>query len=107
MHTSLDFRGLVYAAIDLINYILPFIVSIALVAFLWGVKNYVASGGDEKKVGEGRDMMVYGIIGLAVMVSVWGLVGIVTSTFFPSSLHNTYDYTPQNIMVTPPGGMAI
>jgi heme/copper-type cytochrome/quinol oxidase subunit 2 len=55
------------------------VISLALVFFLWGVVKYVLSGGDEEKRQQGRNFIVYGIIGLFVMVAVWGLVYLVGS----------------------------
>lgn len=56
------------------------IVAAAVVWFMWGVFKFIMSAGDEEKRKEGTSMMVAGIIGIAVMVSVWGLVRWVTST---------------------------
>jgi hypothetical protein len=50
------------------------IIAIGLITFLWGVVQYITAGSDEAKRGEARNMMIYGIIALFVMVSVWGLV---------------------------------
>lgn len=57
-----------------------FITTLAVLYFLWGVFQYIASSGDPKKQGEGRGRMIAGIIGLAVMVSVNGLVYWITNT---------------------------
>jgi len=78
-----DFRGLVASMIDLIKgYVVPFIISLALVVFLWGIFKTVTAAGDPKKRQEGIAYITYGIIGLAVMISVWSLVYLLTSTFF-------------------------
>lgn len=73
------FEGLVNKVINIIQYVIPLIFSIALVAFLWGIFQYFFSGAEKKE--EARDFLLYGIIGLFVMISVWGLVKILTSTF--------------------------
>ena len=57
------------------------IFSLAVAAFVWGVVQYVINSDDEAKKSKGRDFMIWGIIGLTVMVSVWGLVKVVSSTF--------------------------
>lgn len=54
------------------------ILTAAVVYFLFGVFQFVKSAGDEKARAAGRDHMIYGIIGIAVMVSVWGLVNFFT-----------------------------
>src|SRR3989338_8244089 len=57
--------------------VVPVLIALGVVYFIWGVIMYVV-GGDEEKKGKGRTMMIYGIIGLAVIVAVWGLVEIIT-----------------------------
>ena len=65
---------------ELLNAIIPVLVALGVVYFLWGVVQYVI-GGDEEAKKKGRSRMVYGIIGLVVIVGLWGLVTIVTNTF--------------------------
>lgn len=67
--------------LDLLNKVVPVIVALAVVWFIWGVFTYVLSGADEEKRKGARQTMLYGIIAIAVMVSVWGLVAILTGTF--------------------------
>ncbi len=52
----------------------------AVVWFLYGVFKFIMASGDEEGRTEGRKQMIAGIIGIAVIVSVWGLVTWVTST---------------------------
>ncbi len=69
------------AIIDfIVRTIIPLTVALALLIFLWGVLLYIKNSEDVEKREEGRQFMLFGIIGLAVMVSVWGLVQILTNT---------------------------
>lgn len=63
------------------NSIIPLIFSISVLMFVWGVVQYVINSSDEAKKDKGREFMLWGIIALAVMVSVWGLVSILGNTF--------------------------
>lgn len=65
----------------LMDLVVPILIGLAVIAFLWGVLRYVFSAGSEEKRKEGRNFMIYGLIGIVVMVSVWGLVAFVQSTF--------------------------
>jgi len=66
---------------DLItNYIVPLIFIGAFVYFIWGVANYISHGGDQTKMKEAKKFMLWGIIGLTVMFSVWGLIKILQNT---------------------------
>lgn len=67
----------------IINSILvPVLFGLAFIVFLWGIaKAYIFSGGDPAKVSEGHKLVLWGVVAFAVMLSLWGLVNIVTSTF--------------------------
>ena len=65
---------------ELLSAIIPLVIILGVVYFVWGVVSYVIASDEEAKT-TGRDRMIYGIIGLAVIVSVWGLVTILTNTF--------------------------
>lgn len=65
---------------DILALVVPVIVILGIVYFVWGVISYVV-GSDEEAKKKGRDRMIYGIIGLAVIVAVWGLVNILINTF--------------------------
>ena len=56
----------------LVDIALPIIVAIALLVFFWGIVKFIFAG-DEGKA-EGKSLMIWGLVGLFVMVSVWGLV---------------------------------
>ena len=56
------------------------LLGIATLIFLVGVIQYVIAGGDEKKTAAAKTYMLYGIIGLVVMVAAWGIVNLVVDT---------------------------
>ena len=66
---------------DTMNFIVPMLIGIAVIVFLWGVLAFILHANDPDKRKEGRGFMLWAIIGIVVMVSVWGLVGFVQKTF--------------------------
>ena len=61
--------------------VVPVIFAFAFAAFVWGVLNYFfLHGGDEAKRAEGRQFVLWGILGMVVLFSVWGFVNIMLST---------------------------
>lgn len=80
-----DVSSLIGTIKTLIESVIPLLMVIATVIFLWGIISYIMAAGDEEKVKEARSYIIYGLIGLFVMVSVWGLVGIIANTFGLSS----------------------
>ena len=65
---------------DILNSIIPVLVVLGVIYFIWGVITYVVASDEEAKK-SGRNRIIYGIIGLAVIVAVWGLVNILVKTF--------------------------
>ena len=61
--------------------IIQLLVALAVVFFLWGAAKFLRNAEDSGKREEGRMFMLYGIIALFVIVSVWGLVGVLANTF--------------------------
>jgi len=76
-----DITSLVEKIRGILNIIIPLLIAIAVVVFLFGVVKYVTSGGSEEKRVEARNTMIWGIVGLFVMVAVWGLVAVLVNTF--------------------------
>lgn len=66
--------------VNLLNSVIPVLIALGLVYFVWGVVQYVIADAEEAKK-SGKDRIIYGIIGLAVITSLWGLVNIVIKTF--------------------------
>jgi hypothetical protein len=71
----------------LINTIIPVLIALAVVYFIWGVISYIFAKEEEAKK-EGRARIIYGLIGLLVIVSIWGLVSILKSSFGVTNTEN-------------------
>ena len=69
------------AVLDLLNLIIPVLIAAAIVFFLWGVLKYVNSGDNAEERVQARALMTYGIIAIFVMVSLWGLIGLLRNVF--------------------------
>jgi hypothetical protein len=61
---------------DLLNRVIPVLIALALVVFFWGLVQYIRSG----KAAGGKDIMIAGLVGLFIMVSVWGIIRIAQNT---------------------------
>lgn len=67
---------------EILTSAVPILVALGIVYFVYGVVTYVIADDEEAK-SAGRGRILYGIVGLAVIVAVWGLVGILVKTFVP------------------------
>ncbi len=64
----------------LLRNVIIFLISLAVVWFIWNVVRYTMAddeGGKEKA----KNQMVWGIIAIAVIVSIWGIVALLRETF--------------------------
>jgi len=61
--------------------VIPLIFALAVVMFVWGVVQFVINSDEEAKKAKGKQFMIWGIIALTVMISVWGLVSVLGNTF--------------------------
>lgn len=73
---------------QLLNVIMPVLIAIAVIWFIWGVIQYVISGDEEKKK-KARGHIIQGLIGLFIILSFWGIVGLINNTLSvgPTSLN--------------------
>jgi hypothetical protein len=63
------------------NVLVPVLFAVAFIVFLWGAFDTFILGANNEDVKErGKNLMLWGLIGFFVMVSVWGLVNILTGT---------------------------
>lgn len=74
-------EGFVERLIGILNSVIPFIIALAVIWFLWGVAQFVMSAGDEDARKKGRDQIIWGLVGLTVIFAFWGLVNIVLGSF--------------------------
>lgn len=70
----MNFTELIGKAIDIINPLLVIMVALAMLVFFKGLVQFIAKSGDAKNHADGRNLMVWGLIGIFVMVSVIGIL---------------------------------
>lgn len=68
--------------IVIINPLIRLMFAVALVSFLWGVAKYIQNADDPAERQKGRMGILYGIIGLVIMVSVYSIMAIAKNTVF-------------------------
>jgi len=74
-----DILGLISTIEDIFTAVLPLIGTMAVIFFFWSSAQYILKEGEAKN--DAKMHMVWGIIILFVMVSVWGLVAVLDNTF--------------------------
>lgn len=83
---------LVQSAGNILKLLIPMAFALAIIYFFWGVAKYIGSAGDPVAADKGKSIMIYGVIAIAVMASVYGIVAY---------LQSTVGITPQNTINVP------
>lgn len=67
---------------QILNPVIVLLFTLATIMFLWGVIQYViGSQGDTGKLEKAKNVILYGIIGMFIMASAWGIVAILQNFF--------------------------
>ena len=93
-----DFDSLVENIVATLNPIVVLLIGIAVATFFWGIIKYIAQGDKEKKRKEGSRMMLYGVIAIFVMISIWGFVSILQGVVFGGP---PTEFDPEDIFDVP------
>lgn len=81
-----------------LNALVGLFITLAIVVFFWGLIKYLMAVGDEKSAG--LQIMFYGVLAIFVMVSIWGIIRLLQSTF---SVTSTSPVIPQGIQINTTG----
>ncbi len=65
----------------IVNPIVAIMFAAALVAFLWGVRGFITSADNPEARAKGAGQIMWGIIGMALMIMSFTIVRIVVQTF--------------------------
>jgi membrane associated rhomboid family serine protease len=76
-----SFRDLLQTFIVIMGNVMSLLYAAAIAGFFFGVMTFVLNGNDEKKRTEGKKWMAWTIFALFIMLTVWGLVGVLVGTF--------------------------
>ncbi len=89
-------QGVLNTVGSIINILVVLAIGVAILVFFWGLIVYLVKVGEEKH--KGLQIMLYGIVAIFVMVSIWGLVRLLNNTFLPGVSNNPlpapYQYKP-------------
>ena len=65
----------------IINPIIVLLFALALVFFIYGIVEFISNQDNEEKKTTGRTHMIWGIVGITIMMSVFMLMKLVMTTF--------------------------
>lgn len=63
-------------------YVIPLIIAIAVLFFLWGLlKSFIIGGANEESRDEGKKIAIWGVAALVLILSLWGITNALVSSF--------------------------
>jgi hypothetical protein len=74
-NTQKNVGGLVQLFGDLVAMLIPIASMLAILFFFYGLAIYILHAGDPEKAAEGKSIMIWGILALFVMTSIYGIIG--------------------------------
>jgi hypothetical protein len=75
--TPADLTGIINLFTDVGLEIIPLLGAVAFFVFVYGVARYIKSTGSEKEVKDSKNLLIWGVVGMFVMVTVWGIVSFI------------------------------
>ncbi len=72
---------------QIINPIILLLFALALVYFLYGMVEFLANQTNDEKKTTGKSHMLWGIVGIGIMMGVWFLLGVIMDTFNISGIN--------------------
>ncbi len=65
----------------ILNPLITLLFALAFVVFLYGVVMFIANQENETERTTGKKHMIWGLVGLVIMFSVWAIINLLVSTF--------------------------
>ena len=66
----------------ILNPIIGFMFAVAVVMFIYGIVEYIWSADNEDKVAVGKKHMIWGIVGMFIMIGVYGILNILSGFWY-------------------------
>ena len=95
-----NFDDVTYKATNIGQTVIVILISFAVIWIIVNVVRYLIAGKDGAERAEGGMRILWGVVGLFVILSIWGLVAILKNTF---STNNNVPTNQFPVLVAPPG----
>lgn len=65
----------------ILNPLIILLFVVALIVFFWGLVEFISKAGSEEGRETGKRNMVWGVVGMFIMVAVYGIIKLILATF--------------------------
>ena len=79
------FASIVQNIVSLINLTVGVLLALAVVVFFIGLVRYIRESGDAKGHAEAQERIMWSLIAIFVLVSIWGILAVMNVAFFGGS----------------------
>ena len=76
--------SVVSKVIGIVNAVTPVLVGVAILTFFYGIVLYIYASGDAKGHARGREIIIWGLVALFVLFSLWGIIELMCVSLFSS-----------------------
>lgn len=59
--------------------VIPLLGAIAFLMFVWGVAQFIRAAGNEKELKDSKNLLIWGVIGMFVLITIWGIISFLRS----------------------------
>lgn len=71
--------SMINAVTNVFKRFIPILLSLAVLVFFWGLVKFINHADDEKELEDGKQLMIWGMISLFVMIALWSIIGWIQS----------------------------
>jgi len=75
--------------LDITVYLIEIFEVLAFVAFFYGLAIFLSNRESKTLNERGKNIMIWGTVALFVLVSIWGIIGVLQNTFVGNALRPT------------------
>lgn len=90
-----DLKGFANEVVSVLDIVLNILITVAFIAFFWGLAKFILSSGNEKAITEGKEFMMYGILALFILWTFKAIILFFSGQFdFGNTLQDTKNFLP-------------
>lgn len=83
-------QNAMWGFVAFLDFLVVIVVGLAVVLFFWGLVKFLSKAGDEEARAKGKQLMIWGIIAIFIMLSFWGIIIMLQNVFFPFDITDPF-----------------
>lgn len=77
-----EFQTFLEGILNFINdFLIPFIIAVGFLVFVWGMFQYfIAGGANDDSKEKGKSLMIWATVGFVLIIVFWGIINLLTQS---------------------------